>query len=37
MKKKIFLYYLILTVIGVFITGLMTSEISQKYYKDVPI
>ncbi len=33
MKKKIFLYYLVLTVIGVIITGLLTSEISQKYYK----
>lgn len=34
MKQKIFLYYLVLTVIGVFITGLLTSEISQKYYKN---
>ncbi|KNY27049.1 two-component system histidine kinase PnpS [Pseudobacteroides cellulosolvens] len=33
MKQKIFLYYLVLTVIGVFITGLLISEISQKYYK----
>ncbi len=34
MKQKIFLYYLVLTVIGVFITGLLISEISQKYYKN---
>jgi two-component system phosphate regulon sensor histidine kinase PhoR len=34
MKQKIFLYYLVLTIIGVFITGLLTSEISQKYYKN---
>jgi len=34
MKQRIFLYYLVLTVIGVIITGLFTSEISQKYYKD---
>ncbi|MDP4180062.1 MAG: ATP-binding protein [Bacillota bacterium] len=33
MKQKIFLYYLILTVIGVLITGILISEISQKYYK----
>jgi len=33
MKQKIFLYYLVLTVIGVVITGLLISEICQKYYK----
>jgi len=33
MKKKIFLYYIILVVIGVSITGFFTSQLSQKFYK----
>ena len=33
MKKKIFFYYLILTVIGVSITGFFTSQLTQTFYK----
>ncbi len=34
MKKKIFLYYIILIVIGVSVTGFFTSELTQRFYKN---
>lgn len=34
MKKRIFLYYVILTIIGIFVTGFFTSNLTQKFYKD---
>ncbi len=34
MKKKIFAYFLVVTIIGVSVTGLLISLLSQQYYKD---
>lgn len=33
MQRKIFLFYMVLIVIGVSVTGFFTSEVAQKYYK----
>jgi two-component system, OmpR family, phosphate regulon sensor histidine kinase PhoR len=34
MKKKIFLYYLVLIIIGVSVTGLFTTQLVQRFYKN---
>lgn len=33
MKKRIFIYFIILTIIGISITGFFISQLAQKYYK----
>lgn len=33
MKKKIFLYYMLLVVIGISVTGFFTSELAQRFYR----
>lgn len=33
MKKKIFLYYILLIVIGISVTGFFTSELAQRFYR----
>jgi sensor histidine kinase regulating citrate/malate metabolism len=33
MKKRIFRYYVILVIIGVFVTGFFTSQLAQMFYK----